>query len=87
MCATASVPGFTRTEFQGARRLGRAGPRARVSRGLDPLDVARASLDGAAAGRAHVVPGAGYKALVGTTQVIPGGPKRWLAATVRRLAR
>ncbi len=86
VCATASVPGFTRTEFQ-ARADWAEQDHVPEFAWLDPLDVARASLDGAAAGRARVVPGAGYKALVGTAQVIPGGPKRWLAATVRRLAR
>ena len=42
------------------------------SPGSSPTQVARATLDGAAAGRARVVPGAGYKALVGAAQVIPG---------------
>lgn len=86
VCATASVPGFTRTEFQE-----RAGwteqDHVPDSAWLDPAEVASASLDGAAAGRARVVPGAGYKALVGAAQVIPATPKRWLASTVRRLAR
>lgn len=86
VCATASVPGFTRTEFQ-SRADWAEQDHVPEFAWLEPDAVARATLDGAAAGRARVVPGAGYKALVGTAQVIPGSPKRWLAATVRRLAR
>lgn len=86
VCATASVPGFTRTEFQ-SRADWAEQDHVPEFAWLEPDAVARATLDGAAAGRARVVPGAGYKALVGTAQVIPGSPKRWLASTVRRLAR
>jgi short-subunit dehydrogenase len=86
VCATASIPGFTRTEFQ-ARAEWAEQDHVPDFAWLDAESVASASLDGAAAGRARVVPGAGYKALVGVAQVIPGAPKRWLAATVRRLAR
>jgi short-subunit dehydrogenase len=86
VAATASIPGFTRTEFQ-ARAEWDEQDHVPGFAWLDPVSVASASLDGAAAGRARVVPGAGYKALVGVAQVIPGTPKRWLAATVRRLAR
>ena len=84
--ATVSLPGFTRTEFQ-ARADWTEQDHVPERAWLDPDDVARESLDATAAGRARVVPGAGYKALVGAAQVIPSSPKRWLAATVRRLAR
>jgi short-subunit dehydrogenase len=83
--ATASLPGFTRTEFQ-ARADWAEQDHVPERAWLSAEDVARASLDGAAAGRARVVPGVGYKALVGAAQVVPSTPKRWLAAAVRRLA-
>lgn len=84
--ATVSLPGFTRTEFQ-ARADWTEQDHVPAWAWLAPDVVAEQSLDAAAAGRARVVPGVGYKALVGGAQVIPSSPKRWLAATVRRLAR
>ena len=86
VCATASVPGFTRTEFQD-RAEWTEQEHVPERAWLSPEQVARDSLAAARAGRTRVVPGVGYKALVGVAQVIPGTPKRWLAATVRRLAR
>jgi len=83
--ATASIPGFTRTEFQ-ARSDWTEQDNVPERAWLSPDDVARATLDGAARGRARVVPGAGYKALVGAAQMLPGAPKRWLTGQVRRLA-
>lgn len=83
--ATASIPGFTRTEFQ-ARSDRTEQDNVPERAWLSPDDVARATLDGAARGRARVVPGAGYKALVGAAQMLPGAPKRWLTGQVRRLA-
>jgi len=83
--ATASIPGFTRTEFQ-ARSDWTEQDNVPEAAWLSPDDVARATLDGAARGRARVVPGAGYKALVGMAQMVPGAPKRWLTGQVRRLA-
>lgn len=83
--ATASIPGFTRTEFQ-ARSDWAEQDNVPEAAWLSPDDVARATLDGAARGRARVVPGAGYKALVGMAQMLPGAPKRWLTGQVRRLA-
>lgn len=86
VCATASIPGFTRTEFQ-ARADWQEQDHVPDRAWLSAEQVARESLDAAAAGRARVVPGLGYKALVGAAQVIPAAPKRWLASAVRRLAR
>lgn len=84
--ATASLPGFTRTEFRQ-----RAGwdEQDHVPNWawLDAEQVAIESLAAAAAGRARVVPSFGYRALVGAAQVIPSTPRRWAATTVRRLAR
>lgn len=86
VCATASIPGFTRTEFQ-ARADWAEQDNVPERAWLSPEQVADETLVAAAAGRARVVPGLGYKALVGTAEVIPGAPKRWLASRIRRLAR
>lgn len=86
VCATAAIPGFTRTEFQ-ARADWAEQDNVPERAWLSPEQVADETLVAAAAGRARVVPGLGYKALVGTAQVIPGAPKRWLASAIRRLAR
>ena len=84
--ATASIPGFTRTEFQ-TRADWTEQDHVPDRAWLSPDEVARVTLDGAARGRARVVPGSGYKALVGAAQMLPGAPKRWLTGQVRRLAR
>lgn len=84
--ATASLPGFTRTEFQ-ARAQWDEQDHVPGFAWMGADEVARASLDGAAAGRARVVPGGGYKVLAGAAQVVPSSPKRWIASAVRRLAR
>jgi short-subunit dehydrogenase len=83
---TASMPGFTRTEFQ-ERSGWEEQSNVPSFAWLSAEQVARDSLAGAAAGRARVVPGVGYKALVSAAQVVPDGPRRWLTARVRRLAR
>jgi len=85
VCATSSIPGFTRTEFQARARWAEQ-DHVPERAWLSAHDVARATLNGAAAGKARVVPGSGYKALVGAAQVVPGAPKRWIAARVRRRA-
>jgi short-subunit dehydrogenase len=82
---TTVLPGFTRTEFQ---------ERASVSDEIDlrvpgfmwstPDDVARAALDGAAAGRARVVPGAVYKASSALLDSLPSGLLRRLSGAVTR---
>jgi short-subunit dehydrogenase len=84
--ATASLPGFTRTEFQ-ARAGWDEQDHVPSWAWLDAERVARESLTATAAGRARVVPSFGYRALVGAAQVIPPAPRRWAATTVRRLAR
>lgn len=83
--ATVSLPGFTRTEFQ-SRADWTEQDHVPDRAWLSAEQVAAASLDGAAAGAARVVPGAGYKVLVGVAEVMPSAPKRWAAAGVRRLA-
>jgi short-subunit dehydrogenase len=83
---TASMPGFTRTEFQ-ERSGWEEQSNVPAFAWLTAEQVARDSLAGAALGRARVVPGVGYKALVGAAQVVPDGARRWLTARVRRLAR
>ena len=71
---TASLPGFTRTEFH---RRSESTVRAPSAAWLSAEQVARESLDAAAAGRARVVPGTLYKALTGLSAPVPPGPKRW----------
>lgn len=83
---TASMPGFTRTEFQ-ERSGWEEQSNVPSFAWLSAEQVARDSLAGAAAGRTRVVSGVGYKALVGAAQVVPDGARRWLTARVRRLAR
>jgi short-subunit dehydrogenase len=83
---TVVLPGFTRTEFQ-ERADWSEQDHVPSFAWLTAEQVAIDALDGAAAGKVRVVPGAGYKALVGAAQVVPSAPKRWLASTVRRLAR
>jgi hypothetical protein len=83
---TASMPGFTRTEFQ-ARSGWDEQSNVPEFAWLTAEQVAHDSLTGAAAGRARVVPGVGYKALVGAAQVVPDGARRWLTTRVWRLAR
>lgn len=82
--ATTVLPGFTRTEFQD-----RADWReqALLPDGLwmSPDEVAAAALDGAAAGRARVVPGLAYKALNGATATLPAGVRRRLLGIAQRL--
>ncbi|MFM7064595.1 MAG: SDR family NAD(P)-dependent oxidoreductase [Actinomycetes bacterium] len=82
--ATAVLPGFTRTEFQD-----RAGwrPQAYLPDAvwMTADEVATAALDGAAAGRARVVPGVAYKVLNGVTSPLPAGARRHLLGLTRRL--
>ncbi len=82
--ATAVLPGFTRTEFQE-----RAGwrPQAYLPDAvwMTADEVAAATLDGAAAGRARVVPGVAYKVLNGVTSPLPAGARRTLLGLTRRL--
>lgn len=82
--ATAVLPGFTRTEFQE-----RAGwrPQAYLPDAvwMTADEVAAAALDGAAAGRARVVPGVAYKVLNGVTSPLPAGARRNLLGLTRRL--
>ncbi|MFC4727083.1 SDR family NAD(P)-dependent oxidoreductase [Coralloluteibacterium thermophilus] len=68
---SALCPGFTYSEFHDV-----TGTRARVATlprwmWLDADAVARAGIDGLEAGRAIVVPGAGYKLLRGVTKLLP----------------
>jgi len=82
---TTLLPGFTRTEFQ---------ERANVSEEIDlrvpgfmwttPGQVAAAALDGAAAGKARVVPGAVYKASSALLDSLPSGIVRRVSGAVTR---
>jgi len=82
--ATSVLPGFTRTEFQE-----RAGWRPQGylpdAVWMTPDEVAAAALDGAAAGRARVVPGVAYKVLNGVTSPLPAVARRNLLGLTRRL--
>jgi short-subunit dehydrogenase len=82
---TTVLPGFTRTEFQ---------ERANVSDEIDlrvpgfmwstPDEVARAALDGTAAGRARVVPGRVYQAASALLDSLPSGVVRRLSGAATR---
>lgn len=82
---TTLLPGFTRTEFQ---------ERANVAEEIDLRvpdfmwstadDVVRAALDGAAAGKARVVPGAIYKASTALLDSLPSGLVRRIAGRATR---
>ena len=82
--ATAVLPGFTRTEFQ-ERANWRPQGYLPDAVWMTPDDVAVAALDGAAAGRARVVPGGAYKALNAVTSPMPAGLRRNLLGLSRRL--
>ena len=81
---TASLPGFTRTEFhqRSASTVSVPGPVW-----LSAEQVARQSLDAAASGKARVVPGALYKAVTGVAAPVPPGPKRWVMGRLSKLVR
>ena len=49
-------------------------------------EVARASLDGAAAGRARVVPARRYQVLTAATAPIPQRMKRWIMGRAQDVA-
>ena len=75
------VPGFTRTEFHARSGADASGVQPWLW--LDSDEVARESLEGLAAGRAVVIPGRRYRALVETVRHLPPGGR---AAVLRRLA-
>ena len=82
---TASLPGFTRTEFQ--ERSDWQGQAAIPEMAwLTADEVARASLDGAAAGRARVVPARRYQVLTAATAPIPQRMKRWIMGRAQDVA-
>lgn len=81
---TASLPGLTRTEFH--ERAG-ATTSAPERAWLTAEQVARQSLDAAAAGKARVVPGALYKVANGAIAPMPPGPRRWVMGRLNKLVR
>lgn len=82
--ATASLPGFTRTEFQ--ERSGWDGQSQIPSVAwLTAQEVAAASLDGAWSGRARVVPSLRYQAVAASTQLLPPVVKRVVMGRARGL--
>ena len=82
---TAALPGFTRTEFQERSDWqGQAGVPELAWLTAD--EVARASLDGAAAGRARVVPARRYQLLTAATAPIPPVIKRWVMGRAQDVA-
>ena len=82
--ATSVLPGFTRTEFQ-ERANWRPQGYLPDAAWMTADQVAAAALDGAAAGRARVVPGLAYKALNAATSPLPAGARRNLLGLTRRL--
>jgi short-subunit dehydrogenase len=81
---TTSLPGFTRTEFQ--ERSGWDGQGSLPGPvWLTADQVAAASLDGAHAGRARVVPSRRYRVVTATTQLLPSSVKRVVMGRARGL--
>lgn len=81
---TASLPGFTRTEFQ--QRAQWEGQNSLPGFAwLTADEVARESLDGAWAGRARVVPARRYQAVTAVTAPIPPTLKRWAMGRAQNL--
>ncbi len=84
--ATVCLPGLTPTEFH--ERSGELPPAGVPSLlWLSPQQVVSATLDAAAAGKARVVPGGLYRALVGVTELTPSGLRRRASARARRRTR
>ncbi len=75
---TALCPGLTRTEFQEVSHTEGFITAFPAFAWTEAKMVAEAGLDGVVAGKAIVVPGALYKALVGASSVTP----RWLARRI-----
>jgi hypothetical protein len=81
---TTLCPGLTRTEFQSVSRAERYASKYPEFAWMSPADVARAGLDGAAAGKAIVVPGVIYKLMTTAADVTPRGLARRLSGLVQR---
>ena len=82
---TALCPGFTRTEFQERSEWSGQDGLPGVA-WLTADQVARASLDGARAGRARVVPTRRYKVLTAGTAPVPPVLKRWIMGRAKDIA-
>jgi short-subunit dehydrogenase len=82
---TASLPGFTRTEFQERSEWSGQDGLPGVA-WLTADQVAHASLDGARAGRARVVPTRRYKVLTAGTAPVPPVLKRWIMGRAKNIA-
>jgi short-subunit dehydrogenase len=84
--ATAVLPGLTRTEFQQrANSTGHLG--APEAAWLNAHDVAAEALAAAAAGRARVVPGTGYRVVAAAATPLTPSARRRVVQFARRLAR
>jgi len=81
---TALCPGLTKTEFQDVSNTEHYQSRVPDFAWTTVEEVAAAGLDGVAKGRAIVVPGAVYKALVTAGGVTPRWLKRALSGVVQR---
>ncbi len=80
---TALCPGFTRTEFQTRAEMTEGEMKRIPDRLWQSADVvAKAGLDGLAAGRAIVVPGAHNKVAAGLTSALPRTPLRVIASKI-----
>ena len=82
--ATSVLPGFTRTEFQ-ERADWRAQSYVPDAVWMTAEQVAQSALNGAASGKARVIPGVTYKALNGLTAPMPAGLRRRLLGLSRNL--
>jgi hypothetical protein len=82
--ATALLPGLTRTEFHEAADMTERMEQLPGFVWMQADAVARAALDGAAAGRAVVIPGAGNRALVWVSGALPRPVVRRVAGLAGR---
>lgn len=84
---TTLLPGFTRTEFQTRAELSDETDRIPAIAWMTAEAVAAAGLDGAAAGRARVTPGAGNRTVGAVLDLVPTSlVRRVMGVSMRRIA-
>lgn len=81
---TALCPGLTKTEFQRVSNTEQYADKYPGVAWTSVEQVARAGLDGVAAGKAVIVPGLQYQAMSLVANSLPRGVRRWASARVQR---